>query len=343
MNVLICGATGVVGQAAMRYFAAQGADVIAVSRRSVESLPDWPVKGVRALTLDLADEAACSDAIGSLTGITHVVYAALYEKPGLFAGWFEHDQMERNLTMLRNVLEPLTARGGSDLRHVSLLQGTKAHENFYWLQEDYLRDRQAGRPWTFTIWRPQIVFGEAFGSNMNPIPALGVYASLLKADGEPLHWPGGETRVVEAVDTDLIARAMWWATTADAAANETFNITNGDVMVMRNMWPAIAEVFEMELGEDRPLSLGTALPARQADWNRLHQQHDLRSPQSLEAFVGQSFLYGDMATAYGRSGDSPPSLVSTVKLRQAGFADCIDSEDMFRKWFAYFRQHRYLP
>jgi hypothetical protein len=35
--------------------------------------------------------------------------------------------------------------------------------------------------------------------------------------------------------------------------------------------------------------------------------------------------------------------VSTIKLRQAGFADCIDTEDMFRDWFRILARRRILP
>ena len=96
--------------------------------------------------------------------VTHVVYAALFEKPGLLPGWFERDQMETNQLMLRNLLDPLLGVAAG-LEHVTLLQGTKAygahvepmavpgrernprheHENFYWLQEDDLRRRQEGQ------------------------------------------------------------------------------------------------------------------------------------------------------------------------------------------------------
>ena len=112
--------------------------------------------------------------------------------------------------MLRNLFEPL-ASAAKNLQHVTLLQGTKAygahiepfpvparerwprhpHENFYWLQEDYLRDKQKGKDWYWTILRPQIIFGESLGSNMNAIPAIGVYAALLREAGLPLSFPGG--------------------------------------------------------------------------------------------------------------------------------------------------------
>lgn len=48
--------------------------------------------------------------------------------------------------------------------------------------------------------------------------------------------------------------------------------------------------------------------------------------------------------AYGAEKfDVQPAIVSTVKLRQAGFTEMIDTEDMFRKWFRVFEEQRLLP
>ena len=38
-----------------------------------------------------------------------------------------------------------------------------------------------------------------------------------------------------------------------------------------------------------------------------------------------------------------PVLVSTIKLRQAGFHECVDTEDMFRRLFARMQARRLLP
>ena len=59
--------------------------------------------------LDLRDGAACRAASDTLVGVTHVVYAALFEKPGLIPGWREQDQMATNLAMMRNLMDPLLA------------------------------------------------------------------------------------------------------------------------------------------------------------------------------------------------------------------------------------------
>ena len=39
----------------------------------------------------------------------------------------------------------------------------------------------------------------------------------------------------------------------------------------------------------------------------------------------------------------PPSIVSTVKINQAGFTEMMDTEAMFRKWFGQARASRLLP
>src|SRR6185437_12582093 len=271
----------------------------------------------------------------------HVAYAALFEKPGLVPGWFEQDQMQTNLSMMRNLMDPLLERA-SNLRHVSFLQGTKAygahvhrlkvparedqardpHDNFYWLQEDYIRGRRAGAGWTFTIWRPQVVFGQALGVAMNLIPIIGVYGAIRRELGQPFTCPGEHGHVIEAVDADLIARALAWGAEAPAAADQIFNITNGDVYVWENVWPAIAAALGHEPAFGHPVRLSEFMPEHAAVWDRIVAKHGLKAPPMAQ-FVGQSHFYGDLLFWWGVERAIPPILVSTVKLRQAGFGGCI--------------------
>jgi nucleoside-diphosphate-sugar epimerase len=357
-TVLVAGASGLVGFAAAKHFATlDGWKVVAVSRRLPEGLD-----GVELISVDLLDRERCADVFGRMGGVTHLVYAALFEKPGLIQGWRERDQMETNRTMLANLFEPLQA-AAPGLEHVTLLQGTKAygahlgpiaipakerqprhpHENFYWLQEDDLRERQRGQAWRWTILRPQVIVGESLGSHMNVLPAIGVYAALLREAGRPLSFPGGPPWVREAVDADLLARACAWAATSPACANETFNINNGDVFEWRQVWPAIAETLGMEVGPDEPVSLDDSLPPREGEWRAIVRKYDLRAPETFAAFVGQGFVYADRQFAHGAKRTPPTTLVSTIKARQAGFHDCMDTEDMFRKWFRRFQDLRWLP
>jgi nucleoside-diphosphate-sugar epimerase len=356
-KLLVAGASGLVGFAAVRHFMGlPGWEVAGVSRRVPAGLEQ-----ARILSLDLTDRERCAEMLGSMRDVTHVIYAALYEKPGLIAGWRDPEQMQTNLAMLRNFFEPLEA--AAPLEHVTLLQGTKAygshlgpvpvparersprhpHDNFYWLQEDYLRAKQRGKRWQWTILRPQVIYGESWGSHMNPIPAIGVYAALLKEAGLPLAYPGGAPRIFEAVDADHLARACAWAATSPNAGNEIFNVNNGEPFEWRTVWPAIADALGMAPGPEAPISLGEEMPKREADWASIVRKYGLRSPARLADFVGQSFIYADRGFGYGLAAASAPTLASTVKIRQAGFQDCVDTEEMFRRLFRRYQELRWLP
>lgn len=357
-TVLVAGATGLVGHAAMQHFASEPqTDVIAVSRRRPAE-----TFGARYLAVDLRDRDQCRELFGAMGDITHVVYAALYEKPGLVAGWREDDQIAINDQMLRNLMEPLLG-AAKGLRHVSLLQGTKAYgvharpmkfparegrdeardvPNFYWKQEDYIRERQRGAPWSFTIFRPVLIVGYSIGAAMNLVPAIGVYAAMLKERGEPLHYPAGPARVSQAVDAGLLARAVAWAGEAKNARDEAFNVANGDVFAWPHVWPALAAAFGMQVGDNRPLSLQRDIGSREGEWQSIVRKHGLLAPD-LASFVGLSFEYADYQMGYGRTSPAPPAISSTIKLMQAGFHEVMDTEAMLVATIREFQRRRLLP
>src|SRR6202790_436759 len=195
-TVLIAGATGLVGYAALKHFTQHpGQDVIALSR----CMPRETF-GARFIPLDLTDPARCRAMIRGLTGVTHLVYAALFELPGLVEGWRDDRQIRTNDQMFRNLLD-LLLEASPGLRHVTLLQGTKAYgvhvrpltvparegrsemyeqPNFYWAQENFLRELQRGKAWHWSILRPVLIVGLAMGGAMDLIPPLGVYAAMLR-------------------------------------------------------------------------------------------------------------------------------------------------------------------
>jgi nucleoside-diphosphate-sugar epimerase len=355
--VLVAGASGVVGTAAVEAFLGADFEVVALSRRApvVDSTRPY-----RHLSVDLRDAAACASAVADLPTVTHVVYAAVAEQPGLVAGWRDREQMALNLAMLRHVLDPLCERGG--VRHVSLLQGTKAygahlhripvparerfprdpHDNFYWLHEDHVRALAARHGLTFTIWRPQLIVGPNHGVVMNLPPIIGAYAAICREEGLPFAFPGGASRVWEAVDTRLLAAAMVWAASSPAAVDETFNITNGEVFEWRSLWPALADELGLEVGPDQPRSLADYLPAKADVWDRVVARHGLQ-PSPMAELLGESHHYADLCFNSGRATPGPPALVSTVKLRQAGFGECCDTEASFRHWLRVLVERKVLP
>ena len=265
--------------------------------------------------------------------------------------------------MFRNAMAPLVDAHGATLEHVSLLQGAKAyglhvgraplpakersprddHDNFYFRQEDQLRALAASGGWSWTVLRPQVVFGQSFASPMNLLPAIGVYAALARARDEPLSFPGSSPGVHEAIDARLLARVLAWAATADAARNETFNVTNGDVFSWPDVWPTIADAVGMEVGPPTPCRLADTMPGRDAEWASIVDHHELLAPRTLDAVVGASWTYADVL--FGSLGNPRPlpALLSTIKLRRAGFTGCIDTEDMFGEWLSILQQRRLLP
>jgi len=356
-HMLVVGGSGLVGYNVAKYFA-QKVDwkVTTVSRRKPENLEEATL-----ISVDLSNEPSCLNIFSQLKDVTHIVYAAYFEKAGT-KGWQEPEQMEINKRMLQNVLIPLL-KANHCIEHVTLIQGTKAygdplavipipakersprasHDIFYWLQEDWLKSEQIGKSWSWTILRPQIIFGESLGGHMNMIPAIGTYAAILKSEHKPLYFPGGAPWVREAVDANLLAKACDWAGSSPSCRNEIFNITNGDVFEWRNIWPSIADALGMTPGSDKPLSLASEMHNFQHKWQYIVQQNKLSSPADLESFVGQGFAYADRQFCYGMSEAPPVRLVSTIKAREAGFTECIDTELMFRKCFSKYQELNWLP
>jgi nucleoside-diphosphate-sugar epimerase len=357
-SVLIAGASGVVGNAALERFLSHNgwSSVVAVSRRKPEI---DSIRPFTHLSLDLRDATASREALAQLKGITHIVYAALYEKPGLIPGWQERDQMETNLAMLENCLEPLL---GPSLRHVTILQGTKAygihvhpmpipareraprddHENFYWLQEDYLTGLAAQHGFTWTILRPQLIIGRPWGVAMNLAPIIGVYAAICQDQRLPFGFTGGIPYVWEAVDSRLVADVIEWAATSPFAANEHFNVTNGDVFEWRNLWPGMAEVLGVPPAEDTPQSMAEFLTGKDEIWRAIGERHGLRSIP-LADILGESHYYADFCFAHGATEPPPAAFSSRIKLQQAGFTGCYDTQETFNFWLRDLIHRRLIP
>jgi nucleoside-diphosphate-sugar epimerase len=361
-TVVVAGASGLVGNAAIRRFAADGYRTIGLSRR-----PPLISEGATVVPLDLTDADACARFVDECgAGVTHVVYAAQYEAPGLAPGWFDEAAIARNGAMLANLMTPLLA-AASGLEHVSLLQGSKAygmhnpdlldkirtplrereprleHPNFYFVQEDWLKAHQGS--WGLTVWRPTVVYGDAPGVNMNALRGIAVYAALERAAGKKLlDYPGGtyDQPFQEAVDVDLLASALAWAAQSDGARNRLFNLTNGDTFTWRHTWPAVCRTFGMEPGEHRPQQLAVELPARDDEWSALVERHSLSAAKSVEEHCGaNSLLYSDWMLGAIEGVAAP--LNSIIAIRQAGFAECVDTEDMFVRWMTRLQTTGVIP
>jgi nucleoside-diphosphate-sugar epimerase len=342
---LIAGGLGVIGRALVEHFAArEGWDAVALSRRS----PDFETKA-RYLPVDLLDATATREAVAALPHATHVFYAAYQEHK------HEPNQTEINLAMLRNLVDAAGAR--RDLRRVVLYEGVKYYgvhlgafrtpakeddarhlpPNFYYDQEDWLRAHATGKPWGWTALRPDVCCGFAVGNPMNLTLVIAVYAAICKELGIALRFPGSAAAwgaLAQVTDAGLLARASEWAAT-DAPAGEAYNVTNGDLFRWRQLWPAFARDFGMETADPLTLSLSTFMADKAPVWERIVRKHGLQ-PYAFETIAAWGF--GDFIFNCGYD-----VISSTTKIRQAGFAEVVDSEEMFLRMFAEFRRRRVIP
>ena len=346
-SVLVAGAQGVIGRAAAAHFSAMPSTVVyGLSRRNIDGLPK-----VRPVSVNLLSAADVERAIAPLNDVTHIVFGAYIEKdtPG--------ERSEVNVAMLRNLLT-VVERNAPGLKHVTLYQGGKAYgadlgpfktpareddprlmsPNFYYDQEDFLRAAQTGKKWSFSILRPEAVCGYGVGNPMNLTMVIAIYAAISKEMGLPLRFPGPQAAydaLYQVTSADILARAADWAGESPSAANEIFNITNGDYFRWKFMWPRIAKAFRMEVAEPVPMPLNVYMADKSPLWSKMTEKYGL---EQIPYDHLVSWKFGDFI--FHSAFDN---VSSTIKARKHGFHDCIDTEDMFTQFFDNLRTRRIIP
>jgi nucleoside-diphosphate-sugar epimerase len=248
-TVIVAGAQGVSGNAVLQQYAElTGAKVYTLSRRSGEDSGNVHHIAVDLLNLD--DTVA---KLGDVRDATHLFFGAYVERRTAA------EKSTANVLLLRNLLD-VVEKNSPELRHITIYQGGKAYgsdlgpyktpareddlrlmsPNFYYDQEDLLRQRQKGHIWNFTIFRPGgAICGVSIGTPMSLISVIVVYAAICREMGLPLRFPGAESAyrsLYQATSADLLARAVIWAGETVSARNELFNVTNGDNFRWQHMW-----------------------------------------------------------------------------------------------------------
>jgi nucleoside-diphosphate-sugar epimerase len=346
-TALIVGGTGIIGAQLVAHFAGRDDwNVIAAARR-----PPAAPAGYAAVTVDLLDPQDCAAKLGALREVTHVFYCAYQERPG------RAEEVGPNLAMLMNVLDALE-RAAPRLQCVLIMQGGKAYgafigpyktpakesdprhmpPNFYFDQEDFLKERQAGKRWRWIALRPGIVGGISFGNPMNLTAVIAAYAVISRELGLPLRFPGtpaGYSALHQATDAGLLAKAVEWTATHDACANEVYNVTNGDYFRWENLWPAFAAHFRMPLGPVQTIRLTEFMPDKAALWTKMAAKYDLAVTDFKRV---ASWGFGD--AAFHRHWDA---ISNFNKLRATGFAEWTDSEAMFLQLFREMQARRIIP
>lgn len=117
-------------------------------------------------------------------------------------------------------------------------------QNFYYEQEDMLKEYAEKNKWRWVVTRPNLIVGLAKGNYMNVAITLGLYAALQKELGQPFRYPGNAKSWNAIVDHSTAlnnAEFQIWAATTPAVGNNAYNIANGDKVRIKDLWPKLAE------------------------------------------------------------------------------------------------------
>ncbi len=351
-TALIAGATGITGYSLATHLAARGWQVYGLARK--------PAAGVAGVTPVAADLSNPGSLAGALEGIapSHVFLNTWMRQST------EAENIRVNGAMVRNLLEAVSR--SKSVEHVSLVTGLKHYlgpfdsygkgvlpptpfreeqgrlnvQNFYYAQEDELFAAANRYGFTWSVQRPHTIIGYAVGNAMNMGVTLAVYASICRETGRPFVFPGSLVQwngLTDMTDARLLARHQEWAATTPCAANQAFNVVNGDVFRWSWMWPRLASWFGIEAAPypKQPAPLEQQLAGLEPLWAEIAARHDLKV-RELPNLVSAWHTDADL-------GRPIEVLTDMTKSRKLGFLEYRSTEDSFIDLFNRLRQSRLIP
>jgi nucleoside-diphosphate-sugar epimerase len=205
----------------------------------------------------------------------YVFFAAYLQKET------EQENWDVNGAMLSNFLSALVKTGAiQDVKRIILVTGAKQYgvhlgavklpmqesdpwltdskwpPNFYYNQQNILHDfcKTHGKEWVVTY--PNDVIGFAVGNFMNLSLAIALYTLVSKelSPNEGVTFPGSPTFYTKFdyfTASKLHAEFCAWAALEPRAANQAFNVVNGDAETWQNLWPRVAEYFGTKVKADQ--------------------------------------------------------------------------------------------
>ena len=350
-TALVVGTSGIVGSATASLLTQAGWTVQGLARRP------GTTGGIIPVAADLQDAAGTAKALATVK--PDAVFIATWARQAT-----EAENIRVNAAMVRNLLDGL--RPGGSVRHVALVTGLKHYlgpfeayghgtlpqtpfredqgrldvANFYYAQEDEVFAAAKRDGFTWSVHRPHTIIGKAVGNAMNMGTTLAVYATLCRETGRPFRFPGSAVQwdgLTDMTDARLLARQLLWATTTPAAANEDFNVVNGDIFRWKWMWERIAGWFGLEAApfDGTILTLEQQMADDAPIWRRIAEREKL-AEADLSRLASPWHTDADL----GR----PIEVVTDMsKSRKLGFTAFQATDDAFFDLFAQLRADRLIP
>jgi nucleoside-diphosphate-sugar epimerase len=347
----VVGSSGIAGGAVAAELSAQGWSVLGLARRPIAQA------GVIPVVADLHDPEATAAALADAR--PDAVFFTTWARQAT-----EAENIRINADMVRAVLDAV--RPAASVCHVALVTGLKHYlgpfeaygqgvlpqtpfreeqgrldvDNFYYAQEDEVFSAAERDGFAWSIHRPHTIIGKAVGNAMNMGTTLAAYATLCRETGRPFRFPGSEAQwngLTDMTSATQLARHLVWSATTPAAANQAFNVVNGDVFRWKWMWARIADWFGLAPApfDGSILPLEVQMADDHAVWARIAERDNLIEPD-LDRLASPWHTDADL----GR----PIEVVTDMgKSRRLGFLDYQPTDDAFFALFEQLRADRLIP
>ena len=126
-----------------------------------------------------------------------------------------------------------------------------------------------------------------------------------------------------------------WALSEDKARNQIFNVSNGDVYRWRQLWNELAAFYDLPVAEPLAMSAVSEMGEKAPLWNSIVARYGLHATP-YDQIANWAFV--DWMLNFREE-----TILSTIKIRQAGFADRIDTHQSFRRQLTRLRDMRIIP
>ena len=220
----------------------------------------------------------------------------------------------------------------------------KINSNFYYTLEDVLfeeiKKKKESSTVTWSVHRPNTIFGFSPYSLTNVVGTLCVYAAICKQEGSPLLFPGSKAAwegYTAASDADLVAEQQIWAAVDPYAKNEAFNCNNGDVFKWKHLWKVLAERFGIEkygFEEGKNVGLVKMMKGKERVWEEIVKKNQLKENKLEE--VGVWWFADDVLGVEGM-------IDSMNKSKEHGFLGFRNSKNSFISWIDKYKASKIVP
>ncbi|KFC18544.1 SDR family oxidoreductase [Epilithonimonas lactis] len=350
---LVVGATGITGSNLAQELISNGWTTYGLARN-----PNTNISGLISVKADLLDVENLEAALEQISP-THI----------FFTTWMRNDTEEENIkvnsALVRNLLNVLSPK--KSIQHVALVTGLKhylgpfeayaksgalpetplreeqprlEYPNFYYAQEDAVYEAAERDGFSWSIHRPHTVIGYAVGNLMNMGTTLAIYASICKETGRKFIFPGSFAQwngLSDVTDARILAKQLLWASTTEAAKDQAFNITNGDVFRWKWLWEKIANHFQIDFegfeNEMRPLE--KELQNDEELWKNIAEKYNLKE-NKLSRIASAWHTDLDL-------GRPIEVMTDMAKSRKLGFTNFQSTLDSFTDLFEKLKEEKIIP